>query len=43
MIKLNLRDKNFCGEPSCCHRGVNKYIEWVRENVMVSKSCFITD
>jgi len=43
MIKLNLRDKNFCGEPSCCHRGKNKNIEWIRENVLVSKSCFITD
>jgi hypothetical protein len=43
MIKLNLRDKNFCGEPSCCHRGQNKYIEWVRENTLVSNSCFITD
>lgn len=42
-VRINLRDKNFAGEPSSCHKGVNKYVEWVRDNELVSKSCFYTD
>ena len=43
MVKLNIRDKNFGGEPSSCHKGTNKHVEWEFENNKVSKSCFITD
>lgn len=43
MVKINIRDKNFGGEPSSCHKGVNKYVEWDFSNTPVSKSCFITD
>lgn len=43
MVKINIRDKNFAGEPSSCHKGINKYVEWEFKNVPVSKTCFITD
>lgn len=43
MVKVNIRDKNFGGEPSSCHKGVNKYVQWEFNNNPVSKSCFITD
>lgn len=43
MVKINIRDKNFSGEPSSCHKGVNKYVEWEFNNIPVSKTCFITD
>jgi hypothetical protein len=43
MVKINIRDKNFDGEPSSCHEGVNKYVQWEFGNLPVSKSCFITD
>ena len=43
MVKINIRDKNFDGEPSSCHKGINKYVEWEFGNNPVSKSCFITD
>lgn len=43
MVKLNIRDKNFGGEPSSCHKGVNKFIEWEFNNNLVSNSVFITD
>lgn len=43
MVKINIRDKNFIGEPSSCHKGTNVFVEWEFGNVPVSKSCFITD
>lgn len=43
MVKINIRDKNFIGEPSSCHQGKNKFVEWEFNNTKVSKSCFITD
>ena len=43
MVRINIRDKNFDGEPSSCHRGKNKHVEWVFNNELVSRSCFITD
>jgi len=43
MVKINIRDKNFGGEPSSCHNGTNKFVEWEFGNTKVSKSCFITD
>jgi len=43
MVKINIRDKNFGGEPSSCHNGTNKFVEWEFGNVKASKSCFITD
>lgn len=43
MVKINIRDKNFGGEPSSCHKGANKYVEWCFDNEVVSNSCFITD
>lgn len=43
MVKINIRDKNFGGEPSSCHNGKNKFVEWEFGNIKVSKSCFITD
>lgn len=43
MVKINIRDKNFGGEPSSCHKGINKYVEWEFDNIPVSNSCFITD
>lgn len=43
MVKVNIRDQNFGGEPSSCHKGINKYVEWEFDNIPVSKSCFITD
>lgn len=43
MVIVNIRDKNFGGEPSSCHKGINKYVQWEFGNTPVSKSCFITD
>jgi hypothetical protein len=43
MVRVNLRDKNFGTDPSSCHNGINKHVEWVRENTLISNSCFITD
>ena len=43
MVKINIRDKNFGGEPSSCHKGINEHVEWEFGNTKVSKSCFITD
>jgi hypothetical protein len=43
MVKINIRDKNFGGEPSSCHQGVNKHVEWEFGNTPVSNTCFITD
>lgn len=43
MVNINIRDKNFDGEPSSCHKGTNKYVNWEFKNIPVSKSCFITD
>lgn len=43
MVRINIRDKNFAGEKSSCHKGVNKFVEWEFGNIPVSKSCFITD
>tara|TARA_R100001244_G_scaffold52337_2_gene45405 strand:- start:3144 stop:3965 length:822 start_codon:yes stop_codon:yes gene_type:complete len=43
MVKTNIRDKNFGGEPSSCHKGTNKFVEWDFGDNSVSKSCFITD
>jgi len=42
--KINIRDSNFGHHPkSLTHEKVATYIEWSRENVAVSNSCFITD
>ncbi len=44
MVKVNIRDKNFIPfEGSSCHLAENKYVEWVKDDQPVSKSCFITD
>ena len=43
MVEVNIRDKNFGGEPSSCHQGVNKYVKWNFSNKPVSDACFITD
>lgn len=43
MVEVNIRDKNFGGELSSCHRGTNKIVKWNFSNNPVSKSCFITD
>lgn len=43
MVNINIRDKNFGGEPSSCHKSVNKYVAWEFGNKRVSNSCFITD
>ena len=43
MVEVNIRDKNFGGEPSSCHQGVNKYVKWNFGNKPVSDTCFITD
>lgn len=43
MVKINIRDQNFGGEPSSCHKGVNKHVIWEFNNNLVSNSCFITD
>jgi len=43
MVEINIRDKNFGGEPSSCHKGTNKHVKWCFENKLVSTSCFITD
>ena len=43
MVEVNIRDKNFGGEPSSCHQGVNKHVKWNFGNKPVSDTCFITD
>mgnify|MGYP003318632786 CR=1 FL=1 len=43
MVEVNIRDKNFGGEPSSCHQGVNKHVKWNFSNKPVSDTCFITD
>lgn len=43
MVKINIRDKNFAGDLSSCHKGSNKFVEWEFGNTPVSKTCFITD
>lgn len=43
MVKINIRDQNFGNEPSSCHMGTNKHVEWVFDNILVSNSCFLTD
>lgn len=43
MVKVNIRDQNFGGELSSCHKGINKYVQWEFDNALVSRSCFITD
>jgi len=43
MVEVNIRDKNFGGEPSSCHKGTNKFVKWNFGNNSVSDSCFITD
>ena len=42
-VKINIRDKNFVGDDSSCHKSDTKYIEWIRDNTPVSTSVFITD
>lgn len=42
-IKINLRDRNFIGDDSSCHKGTSKYIQWVRENTGVSDTVILTD
>lgn len=43
MVKINIRDKNFIGDNSSCHGSNSTLVEWVRENIPVSNSCFLTD
>ena len=43
MVEVNIRDSNFGGEPSSCHKGTNKFVKWEFGNVRVSDTCFITD
>jgi len=43
MVKVNIRDSNFGGEPSSCHKGTNKFVKWEFGNERVSDTCFITD
>ena len=43
VMKVNIRDKNFAHDISSCANTSSRYIEWVRDNTPVSKSCFITD
>ena len=43
MVEVNIRDKNFGGEPSSCHKGVNKHVKWNFTNTPVSDTCFLTD
>tara|TARA_R110001583_G_scaffold43179_3_gene137315 strand:- start:2372 stop:4069 length:1698 start_codon:yes stop_codon:yes gene_type:complete len=43
MVEVNIKDQNFGGEPSSCHRGTNKFIKWNFDNKQVSDSCFMTD
>ena len=43
MVEVNIRDQNFGGEPSSCHKGVNKHVKWCFDNKPVSDTCFITD
>lgn len=41
--KVNIRDRNFSHDISSCADTPTKHIEWCRDNVEVSKSCFLTD
>lgn len=44
-VRINIKDKQF-GYPeqiSSSHGAVNKYVEWVYDNELVSNSCFFTD
>ena len=43
MVEVNIRDKNFGGESSSCHKGVNKHVKWNFTNNPVSDTCFLTD
>jgi len=43
MVEVNIRDKNFGGEPSSCHKGINKHVKWNFTNTPVSDTCFLTD
>ena len=43
MVEINIRDKNFGGELSSCHKGINKHVKWNFTNTPVSDTCFITD
>ena len=43
MVEVNIRDKNFGGEPSSCHKGVNMHVKWNFTNNPVSDTCFLTD
>tara|TARA_R110001599_G_scaffold14758_1_gene63495 strand:- start:5996 stop:6811 length:816 start_codon:yes stop_codon:yes gene_type:complete len=43
MVEVNIRDKNFGGEASSCHKGVNKHVKWNFTNNPVSDTCFLTD
>ena len=43
MVEVNIRDSNFLGDNSSCHKSDSKYIKWVRGNIPVGTSCFITD
>ena len=41
-VRVNIRDKQF-GHHSSCHMATNKYVEWVFDNELVSKTCWFTD
>tara|TARA_R110000764_G_scaffold57621_1_gene125394 strand:- start:4430 stop:5245 length:816 start_codon:yes stop_codon:yes gene_type:complete len=43
MVEVNIRDKNFGGESSSCHKGVNMHVKWNFTNNPVSDTCFLTD
>mgnify|MGYP003628049786 CR=1 FL=1 len=44
MKRVNIRDKQFGGgEQFCFYEKKNKYIEWVFNNELVSKTCWFTD
>lgn len=43
MVEVNIKDSNFIGDNSSCHKSDSKYIKWVRDNTPVGNSCFITD
>jgi len=42
-VKINIRDKNFVGDDSSCHKSNSQYIEWVRTNEPVSDTVILTD
>lgn len=43
MVEVNIRDKNFGGETSACHKGTNRHVKWNFTNTPVSNTCFLTD